>query len=412
MRIVLSGEGTRGDLQPLIELAERAAAAGHSAVVCGPPDFLELAAARGVDYRPLGPSARAFFTEHAAIMRRNPVLVIREAIAYLREQIAGKLAGLIEIAEGADLLLAGGAEVSAASAAERLAIPYRYLCYCPVLLPSREHAPAFVNRDSRSPLLNRLLWPIAMTPIDMAVRRILDPARRSVGLGSERSPYRTMIGDRPVLLADAILARVPSDVSMTVEQVPAVHPLDGEALPEKLAAFLDAGPPPVFVGFGSMPDSDPAATSRLVLAAAERLGVRVILSAGWAQLGGVPLPESVIEIGPVTHPLLFPRCAAVVHHGGAGTTTNALRSGVPQVVVPHLADQFYWGRRVSELGIGVVTGRKHRVALDDLVAPLAAVLDNEMLHERASELGARALSAAREADPIGTLIPTGPPNRP
>jgi len=398
MRIVLSGDGTRGDLQPLIELALRIRTAGHEALVCGPPDFAELANAWDVPYEPVGSSARAFFAEHADVMRKDPVRMIREAVGYLRSHFAEKLARLLEVGAGADWIVAGGAELAASSAAERLGVPYRFLVYCPILLPSREHAPAFINVDTQRAWLNRLLWPIAMKPIAMAARRLLDPARREIGLAPARRPYLHMIGERPLLAADRAIARPPADTRLRLDQIPALHPVGGEPLPAKLESFLAAGPAPVYVGFGSMPDSDSLATTRMILAAAERLGVRVILSAGWAQLGGVPLPDGAIEIGPVAHPLLFPRCAAIVHHGGAGTTTNALRAGVPQVVLPHLADQFYWGRRVRDLGIGVATRRKHRVGAGELVEALGAVLDNEIVGRRAGELGAEARSESEARD--------------
>ena len=404
MRIVLAGEGTRGDLQPMIELAARVEAAGHRAVVCGPPDFRDLAAARPVEYVTLGVSAAAFLGERADLLARNPVRVLREAFAYVRQSMAERMRALVEIADGADLVIAGGAETAASSAAERCGVAYRYTCYCPVLFPSREHTPPFLNGAERAEWANRLLWPLLLAGVDLAVRRALTPARRSIGLPPVRSPYRHMIGARPLLAADRVLAQLPRDITLAVEQMPALHPLGGDPLPPKLAAFLDAGPAPVYVGFGSMPDTDPKATTRLVLAAIEQIGARAVLSAGWAQLGGLPLPEGVIEIGAVAHPRLFPRCAAIVHHGGAGTTTNALRAGVPQVVVPHLVDQFYWGRRVRELGIGVLAPRKHRLATADLVAALTAVLDNEVLAQRAKALGAQALREAERADPVAAIL--------
>ncbi|RIL07045.1 MAG: glycosyl transferase [Proteobacteria bacterium] len=404
MRIVLCGDGTRGDLQPLIELAACLSAARHDAVVCGPPDFAALAAARGVAYEPLGESAQAFFRDHASMLRRSPLAILREAFAYVERNVAAKLVALVEIARGADLVVAGGAELAASSAAERLGIPYRYVCYCPAVIPSDRHAPVFIDFDTPGRWRNRALWPLVIRPIEVAVRRMQGPARRAVGLGPVRRPYRHLLGERPLLAADAVLADVPPDAPVPVQQIPALHPLGGEPLPAKLAAFLDAGPPPVYVGFGSMPDDAPAATTRLVLAAIERLGVRAVLSSGWAQLGGLALPEGVVEVGPVAHPHLFPRCAAIVHHGGAGTTTTALRAGVPQVVVPHLADQFYWARRVRELGAGVTAPRKSRIDSASLVSALGAVLDNEALAARAADLGAAARAAAGAMDPVAALL--------
>lgn len=405
MRIVLCGDGTRGDLQPLIELARQARAIGHDALVCGPPDFVDLARDAAVPYVPVGTSAQAFFTEHADILkRRNPVSLVREAMGYVREQLSQKVAALLDVGAGADWILAGGAELGASSAAERLGVAYRFVCYCPVLLPSREHAPVFANVDTQHPWLNRALWPLVMWPIAIGVGRLLGPVREAIGLERSRTPFLHMMGERPILAADRLLATVPRDTRLAPEQIPGLHPLGGEPLPAKLESFLEAGPPPVYVGFGSMPDADPGRTTRIVLDVAERLGVRVVLSSGWARLGGVPLPGSVLEVGPVAHPLLFPRCAAIVHHGGAGTTTTALRAGTPQVVVPHLADQFYWGRRVQELGLGVATRRKHRIGVADLLGALSSVLDNEFVAERAAQIGAQARTEAADRTRLERLF--------
>ena len=106
MRIVLAADGTRGDLQPLIELGARLRAAGHDALVCGPPDFAAQALARGVAFRSLGPSVRDFLIARADRLGRNPMSLITEAIRHIRQQITARLADLIEITRGADLVVA------------------------------------------------------------------------------------------------------------------------------------------------------------------------------------------------------------------------------------------------------------------------------------------------------------------
>jgi UDP:flavonoid glycosyltransferase YjiC (YdhE family) len=111
----------------------------------------------------------------------------------------------------------------------------------------------------------------------------------------------------------------------------------------------------------------------------------------------------VIAIGPVSHPELFARCAMIVHHGGAGTTANAARSGAPQLVVPHLMDQFYWGERVIRLGLGAVL-RRQQLRTDRLVAVLGAILDNEVLSERAREVGERLRCEAASVDAVAALL--------
>jgi UDP:flavonoid glycosyltransferase YjiC (YdhE family) len=408
MRIVLSGEGTRGDLQPLVELGARLGAAGHDALVCGPPDFVAQAAERGVAYRVIGIGVRDFLNSRAAVISGGSAAgMMREAIAHLREQLRTRIADLAAVTRDADLIVAAGPEMAASSAAELNGVAYRYVAYCPALFPSREFAPLFLPWQAMPGWANRLAWPLAMTPLTVAVRRLLAPARRSVGLPPERDVLRLFFGERPLLAVESVLARAPADAPVALQQVPALHPLAGDPLPAKLASFLDAGPPPVYFGFGSMPDADAAKTTRTILDAVATLGCRAVIGSGWADLGGGALPEGVIAVGAVSHPELFARCAAIVHHGGAGTTTNAARSGVPQLVVPHLMDQFYWGRRVNLLGLGPPPLRKRQFRADRLVASLGAMLDNEALAERSREIGDRLRAEACSIDPVAALIPAG-----
>ena len=159
-----------------------------------------------------------------------------------------------------------------------------------------------------------------------------------------------ILTDRPWLAADATLAPAPSTPGMHVVQTGAWILPDSSALAPELEAFLDAGEPPVYLGFGSMPAAE--GTSRTLIDAARAAGRRVILSQGWAELGLVDDAPDCLAIGDVNQQALFPRVAAVVHHGGAGTTTAAARAGVAQVAVPMFGDQFYWGRRSATSASG------------------------------------------------------------
>jgi vancomycin aglycone glucosyltransferase len=235
--------------------------------------------------------------------------------------------------------------------------------------------------------------PALLLPIVSAVNR----RRRALGLPPERDAMRLVLGDAPVLLAtDAELAPGPARCRFPVDVVGALQSDVEGPLPEKLERFLDAGPPPVFFGFGSMPDPDPGATTRLLVEATERIGCRALVSAGWARLGGGPLPEHVFPVGTVSHARLFPRVAAAVHHGGAGTTTTAARAGAPQVLVPHLLDQHYWAGRVARLGVGPSALRRRALTAEVLAQTLRATLDNEYLSDAASALGER----LRAGDPL------------
>ena len=175
---------------------------------------------------------------------------------------------------------------------------------------------------------------------------------------------------------------------------------DGWEAPAELLAFLEAGQPPISVGFGSMTGRDPKGLTELVVAAVERSGVRAVLLSGWAGLGEMDLPESVFCLARAPHGWLFPRVAAVVHHGGAGTTAAGLRAGAPSVIVPHFADQPFWGRRVHALGAGPEPIARHKLTADGLAAAIREAVTNGAMRRRAQELATR----IGEEDGVGTAV--------
>lgn len=170
--------------------------------------------------------------------------------------------------------------------------------------------------------------------------------------------------------------------------------------PADLIAFLDDGPPPVYVGFGSMPGRDPAALTRLVLDALKKAEQRAILATGWGALAEIDVPDTVFVVSSVPHDWLFPRMAAVVHHGGAGTTAAGYRAGVPTAIVPHFGDQSFWGRCTERLGVGVQTVLRRSLTPDDLARALRRVTSDGVMQQRAILLGDR----IRGEDGIGTAI--------
>jgi vancomycin aglycone glucosyltransferase len=404
LRIVLAADGTRGDVHPLLALARRLGLRGHAVTLCAPPDFADDAAAVGVPFQAVGASVRDYLATQAAVLAGRPLRLLREALHYSETSIAAQFAVVPEVAAGADLVIGGGVQGAAASAAELNGAAYRYVVYCPNLLPSRAHPPFVVPRASLPTWANDLAWLATRALATRGLGRPLNRERVRRGLRPVRDVLAHLLSERPLLAADRELAPCPADVSLAVEQIPCLHPFAPASLPPKLEAFLDAGPPPVYFGFGSMTDEDAAGTTRVILEAVASLGCRALVSQGWAQLGEGPLPEGVLAVEAVSHAALFPRVAAVVHHGGAGTTTTAARAGVPQVLVPHLFDQHYWARRVCELGLGPPPVPRRRLAGERLAAALRSLDDNELVRERARELGARLRAEIDAAPPVERLL--------
>jgi sterol 3beta-glucosyltransferase len=162
------------------------------------------------------------------------------------------------------------------------------------------------------------------------------------------------------------------------------------APPRDLVDFLSSGQAPVYVGFGSVGDAETAErTTEMVIAALRHAGQRGLLASGWSGLAHhAALPESVHMLRSAPHSWLFPRMAAVVHHGGAGTTAAGLRAGIPSVIIPHGNDQFAWGRRVHELRVGPAAIPRKKLTAEKLSAAITAALKDEV-RQAAAELGRR-----------------------
>jgi len=221
------------------------------------------------------------------------------------------------------------------------------------VLPSPHHAP---------PMLGMLGDTAASTPDDYAELWARDAERFDL-FGDALNAHRESLGltpvddvrgyiftDHPWLAADPVLAPWPDPADEAVFQPGAWILPDERPLSPELEAFLDAGEPPVYFGFGSI--RAPEDLSRVMVQTARALGRRAIISRGWADLSLVDDDPGCFVTGEVNQQALFKRTAAVVHHGGAGTTTTAALAGAPQVIIPQMYDQHYWAGRIDDLGIG------------------------------------------------------------
>jgi vancomycin aglycone glucosyltransferase len=230
---------------------------------------------------------------------------------------------------------------------------------------------------------NRVLWDLNARGYNAVFGPALNAHRVANGLPPVDNVRHYLYGDHPWLAADPVLAPWPGPADLGVVQTGAWILPDERPLPAELEAFLDAGPPPVFVGFGSM--RAPADVARVAIEAIRAQGRRVLLARGWADLALIDGQDDCFAVGEVNQQALFGRVAAAVHHGGAGTTTTATRAGVPQVVVPQWADQPYFASRVADLGIG---------AAHDVQAPTTESLSAALRTALTPETRARATAVA------------------
>lgn len=383
MRVLLSTIGSRGEAQPMIALAVRLRGLGHDATVCAPPDFRAWAESLGVAYAPVGPEVRG--TAKAAA---GTVPTPDERRRMIEGTVAEQFRAVRAAADGCDAVVGGGAlAIAARSVAEARGVPYAYAAFAPVTLPSPHHAPPVFGMLGQSradgPVDAEQLWAEDEQRWNALWRVPLNVQRGRLGLEPVADVRSHLFTDRPWLAADAVLAPWPGPPGPDVLQTGAWLLDDTRPLDPELEAFLAGGEPPVYFGLGSMRAPDGIAAT--VLDAARALGRRVVISRGWADPAPFADAPDCLSIGEVNQQALFPRVAAVVHHGGAGTTTVAAMAGTPQMLLPQMFDQRYHAERVRHLGLGTS------------VPPAGSV------HEA---LG-RALDAAPAARAVAPTISTG-----
>ncbi|MFB7462886.1 glycosyltransferase [Streptomyces sp. NPDC056224] len=395
MRVLLSAYDSRGGVEPLVGLAVRLRELGAEVRVCAPPDeeFAKRLAGVGVEMVPTGRSVRALVTGRTP---PSPAGVPRRAA----ELAAAFYDNVTAAAEGCDVLVATGlvpAVAGVKAAAEKLGIRYVYASYQPVSLPSPHHPP--MPRPGR-PLPsdvtdNQVLWDRDAQDAQAVFGEAVNTHRASVGLPPVGNVRDHVFTDTPWLATDPVLAPWQRPADLDVVQTGAWVLPDGRPLPADLMAFLNAGTPPVYVGFGSIPMRDPQGVAREVVEAIRAQGRRAVVSRGWADLDLIDDREDCFVVGEVNHQALFRRVAAVVHHGGAGTTTTATWAGAPQVVVPQGGDQPYFAGRVARLGIG---------AAHDGPTPTAGSLSAALRTALTPETRERAAAVAAEFRTDGAAV--------
>ncbi|MFF5205315.1 glycosyltransferase [Streptosporangium sp. NPDC000396] len=383
MRVLLSTYGSRGDVEPLAGLAVRLRELGAEVRVCAPPDeeFAVLLAGVGVPLVPFGPSVRALVT---GVTPPSTAGAFRLAA----ELVAARFDTLTAAAEGCDALVATGLmPAGARDVAEKLGIRYVYACFQPFELPS-PHYPPLPRPGKPSPqdeTDNRVLWELDAERVNALYGEALNSHRAAIGLPPVDNVRDHVFTDQPWLAADPTLGPWQGLTDLDVVQTGAWILPDERPLPDELVAFLDAGAPPVYAGFGSMPMRASKDAARVTIEAIRAQGRRALVARGWADLALIDDRDDCFVVGEVNQQALFGRVAAVVHHGGAGTTTTAARAGAPQVVVPQIVDQPRWAARVAELGIG---------AAHDGPAPTTESMSAALRTALAPETRARAKAVA------------------
>lgn len=409
-KITILALGSRGDVQPFVPLGQALQRAGHQVRVATFTAFAPLLQRAGLTFAALPGDAQALLqsaTQGGQLFGHSPAAALR-SIARSYGALARKLPEAIAALGDTQLVLNQlPSFLFGGDLAEHLGVPWAVVAVIPIMRTRFRPLVGFPHRLSWAPGYNQLTYRLGEQVGWQLFRSAVNRLRRQWRLaplppwGTISALYRQRV---PFICGFSahVVPRPPDwgpQIHLTgwwYPEEPAWEP------PEPLRRFLAAGPPPVFIGFGSMPVSDPARVTRLVIDAVQRSGLRAVLHAGWACLGG-SLPPEVFPIDEAPYGWLFPRMAGVVHHGGSGTTGFALRSGVPSLVIPFAFDQPFWGQRTAALQAGPPPLPYRELDASRLAAALRLLVDDSQLRRGAAAIG-RKLTAEDGIEQAVALI--------
>jgi UDP:flavonoid glycosyltransferase YjiC (YdhE family) len=396
MRIVIIALGSRGDVQPYVALGKGLHAAGHEVRLMTHDAFEPLVTTHGLEFWVARGNVQAVAEseEMRALLEKGNFLAISAYTSKAAQKAALEWAedGLAAC-QGANLIIAGiGGLFIGLSLAEKLNLPLLQAYYVP-FTPTRAFAGALLPRPVPG-WLNRFSHHATRQIMWQGGRKADNLARQQV-LNLPKAPFFGPYGSEQTRGLPILYGFSPSVIASPADwpgeaQITGYWFLEAESdwvPPPALVDFLAEGPPPVYVGFGSMTSRKPEETAALVIAALQKTGQRAVLMSGWGGLQATDLPDSIFMVAAAPHDWLFPRMAAVVHHGGAGTTAAGLRAGVPSIIIPYFADQPFWGNRVAQLGVGPQPLPRKVLTVDRLAVALETAVTNPHMQQRAAELG-------------------------
>jgi sterol 3beta-glucosyltransferase len=381
MKIIVATIGSRGDVQPYINLCQGLKTAGHDVHIASNPTLGPLAESHNVPFIPVGRPVD-MGAEGARLLAKSfdnmwiGMIRVMQLAARLIEEA---YPDVLEACRDADLIVTSDTG-SGIAEAEKLGKPWISVTLQPARLPVIQDQPP-------GPVARAVGWlfgQLFVGPTNKFRKRVGAPLVKDI---------TTMMSLRMIILpASSMVAPSNRKWAKQVRQTGywSARPIEGWRPSPDLLEFLKQGEKPIAVSLGVMSTSGKKAkqSAQIVLDAIRKTGVRAILQ-GWdaETLKSLSAPSTIYCAGSMPHDWLFSQVSAVVHHGGFGTTAAGLRSGVPSIVIPHIIDQYYWGQRVFELGVGPRFISRGKLTAGKLSDAINQSLTNSNMRVKAAELG-------------------------
>ena len=391
MKIAIAAWGTTGDVYPLLALAKRLLNNEHQVRVCAPSIYKDKIVEIGADFYEVGVAfdlADFHQTMDTMIAMRDPMapllLIAKEGVLKRGEKWYNDC---LEAMKGYDIVICHSIDIPAQEAAIRNGLPWITVTYCPGFIKTPDNAPYPFPNWSRT--FNTMIWKL----VRLRLKHSVDPLfnqfivsvdgkpRAFMASGEMYSPYLNLLAASPSLCPSITFK--PNHKWTGVWHLGQTDYLP----PSNLKDFMSDGAPPIVITFGSMGGSDGKETTEILMDAIKMTNQRAIIQAGWGLLGTQDANPNIYCAEYIPHQWLFPQARCVVHHGGAGTTASVCRAKVPSIVVPHIADQFYWGKLLYDIGIAPKSLPRRKLTAKRLAHRIEQVIETPTMAERAESIG-------------------------
>lgn len=403
MKIGIQTWGSEGDIEPFIALAAGLIKSGHKVTLAitsaDRKEYKNISDQLGfklgtVDY--IGRSEEELNAlGRKMIETSNPLEQLKIVFKEMFEpRVESMYKTALSLCKENDILIGHFIHYPLQTAAESISKPYLTVTLNHGAISSRFKAPRpFPNLGK---WLNLLAWKLSEKMINNAVLHFINDLRKKEGLPDAQSFREVWESPLCNLIAVSPLLCPPAKDWGTNQKVCGFFRMNGTGnerkMPEHLPRFLDNGEPPVYMTFGSMIGTETNTliineTTRLLFDVAKLAGCRAVIQSQWEKVTGIPEDKNIFRVNSAPHLKVFPRCSAVIHHGGAGTTQTATICGCPSVVIAHILDQFLWGTELKQLGIGGKVLNRRKVSSKRIAREIQAVLQDKSIIEKAKKIG-------------------------
>lgn len=370
-------------------LALKLKSLGHETIFCSSKNFEKWVTSVNLTYKEFGSDIQKVAQDNAELVGGKPIKLFKFILTILEQELKLQFEQLITLLDGVDIVVGASIQLVAEFVTKAFNIPYFFIAYAPTLIPSSYHPPITIPFDISNNLVNNSLWWINDKLWNIAIKKQANFYRKKLKLKPIENfldPLRELKNNL-ILSSYPELAPLPPDLSGKISQTGTLFYFTDEKMPQQLEKFLDDDKPIIYVGFGSMTDHEPDKTTDLIVNITKKSDVKIVLSKGWANLGnGFTNNENIMVINDISHHILFPKLSAIIHHGGAGTTSVGALAGTPQIIIPHLMDQYYWGKRINTLGLGPKSISKNKLNSDNLSKSINETIKNKDFKNNAIRL--------------------------